>query len=271
MKIYALSCGRLKARKSIFLPQADKDIFIEMPIPVFLITHPEGNVLFDTGPHPDVFDDAVARWGGLAKAFQPIGDENSGILAQLETINCKPDGIRYVVNSHLHFDHAGGNQFFPAATFLVSKAELMFARQPGNEGNGYFQADWNHPLNYQEITVPFDIYGDGSLVIVPLPGHTPGHQILIVRQKEQQTIILSGDSVPLKEHFNNLVVSRNNDNNEQVIESVKQLHGLVESEKAFLVHGHDSEQWRELKKHHHTFLTVPKSQSEKSRCNAKID
>jgi glyoxylase-like metal-dependent hydrolase (beta-lactamase superfamily II) len=256
MKIYAMSCGRLKSRKSIFLPQSDKDIIIEMPIPVFLITHPEGNVLFDTGPHPDVFKDAYARWGGLSKAFQPIGDENSGILAQLERINFQPDDIRYVVNSHLHFDHAGGNQFFPVATFLVSKKEFDFAKRPDNEGKGYYKDDWDHPLNYQELEGGFDIYGDGSLVVIPMPGHTPGHQILIIRQKGQQTIILSGDSVPLQENYNNLVVSRNNYDNEQAIESVKKLYAVVESEQAFLVHGHDSEQWWELK-NHHPILRVP--------------
>jgi glyoxylase-like metal-dependent hydrolase (beta-lactamase superfamily II) len=165
MKIYAMTCGRLKARKNIFLPQADKHAFIEMPIPVFLIKHPHGNIIFDTGPHPDVFKDAFTRWGGLAKAFEPVGDENSGILSQLETIDCPIDSIRYIVNSHLHFDHAGGNQFFPEATFFVSKKELAFAKRPDNEGKGYFRADWDHHLNYQEIEGEFDIYGDGNLVV----------------------------------------------------------------------------------------------------------
>jgi glyoxylase-like metal-dependent hydrolase (beta-lactamase superfamily II) len=256
MKIYALTCGKLKVRKNVFLPQADKSVFIELPIPVFLITHPHGNVLFDTGPHPDVFKDAFGRWGGLAKAFQPIGDENSGILAQLEKIGYQSDGIRYVVNSHLHFDHAGGNQFFPTATFLVSKQELNYAKRSDNEGKGYYKADWDHPLKYQELEGEFDIYGDGSVVVIPMPGHTPGHQILIIRQKGQQTIILSGDSVPLQENYNNLVVSRNNYDNEQAIESVKKLYAVVESEQAFLVHGHDSEQWWELK-NHHPILRVP--------------
>jgi glyoxylase-like metal-dependent hydrolase (beta-lactamase superfamily II) len=255
MKIYAMSCGRLKASQSIFLPQADKDIFIEMPIPAFLITHPEGNVLFDTGPHPDVFKDPFARWGGLAKVFQPIGDENSGILDQLKKIDCQPGDVRYVVNSHLHFDHAGGNQFFPAASLLVSKAELAFARLPENEGKGYFRADWSGLLDYQEIEGNFDIYGDESLMVVPMPGHTPGHQILVVRPKGQQSIILSGDSVPLQEHYKTLAVSRNNYDNEQVIESVKRLQTMVTSEDSFLVHGHDAEQWRKLK-NHQAILTV---------------
>ena len=248
MKVYAMTCGRLRARKTFLIPHADKNLFIEMPLPIFLITHPQGNVLFDTGPHPEVFKDAFARWGGLAKAFQPVGNESSGILSQLAKIEIRSGSIRYVVNSHLHFDHAGGNEFFPESTFLVSGKELAFAKNPDNEGKGYFKADWDHPLDYQEVDGELDIFGDGQLVIAPMIGHTPGHQILVVRLKEQETIILSGDSVPFEEHYYNFVVSRNNLDNDQVLESVKSLHALVDAEKAFLIHGHDPDQWEEIKK-----------------------
>lgn len=248
MKVYAMTCGRLRARKNILIPDADKNLFIEMPLPIFLITHPHGNVLFDTGPHPDVFKDAFGRWGGLAKAFQPVGNESSGILSQLAKIEIRSGSIRYVVNSHLHFDHAGGNQFFKDAAFLVSGKELAFAKNPENEGKGYFHADWDHPLDYQELDGELDIFGDGKLLIVPMPGHTPGHQILVVRLKEQGTIILSGDSVPFKEHYYDFVVPKNNLDNDQAVKSVKILHALVEAENAFLIHGHDPEQWEEIKK-----------------------
>ncbi len=248
MKVYAMTCGRIRARKHIFIPDADKNFFIEMPLPAFLITHPQGYVLFDTGPHPDVFTDAFARWGGLAKAFQPVGDESDGIIFQLAKIGIRPGSIRYVVNSHLHFDHAGGNAFFSDATFLVAGLELAFAKNPDNEGKGYFQADWDHPLDYREVDGELDIFGDGQLVIAPMPGHTPGHQVLVVRLKEQETVILSGDSVPFKEHYYDFIVPRNNLDNDQALKSVKNLHALVEAEKAFLIHGHDPYQWREIKK-----------------------
>ena len=248
MKVYVMTCGRLRTRKNIFIPDVDKNLFIEIPVPIFLITHPQGNVLFDTGPHPDVFKDAFARWGGLAKAFQPVGNDSSGILSQLAKIEIRSGNIRYVVNSHLHFDHAGGNEFFTNATFLVSGKELAFAKNPDNEGKGYFQADWDHSLDYQEVNGELDIFGDGKLVIAPMPGHTPGHQILVVKLKEQETIILSGDGVPFKEHYYDLVVSRNNIDNDQVLESVRNLHALVEAKKAFLIHGHDPDQWKEIKK-----------------------
>jgi glyoxylase-like metal-dependent hydrolase (beta-lactamase superfamily II) len=243
-----MTCGQIRGRKNVYIPDADKNLSIETPLPIFLITHPQGNVLFDTGPHPDVFKDAFARWGGLAKAFQPVGKESDGALSQLAKIGIGPEGIRYVVNSHLHFDHAGGNEFFPDATFLVSAKELAFATIPDNEGKGYFRADWGHPLDYQEVDGELDIFGDGKMMIVPMPGHTLGHQILIVRLKEQGTVILSGDCVTFREHYYDFVVPRNNLDSEQALESVKKLHTLVEAEKAFLIHGHDPQQWEGIKK-----------------------
>ena len=248
MKLYAMSCGYLRCRKSIFVPDYDNEVFIESPMPIFLITHPKGNVLFDTGPHPDVFKDAASRWGGLAKAFEPIGDKKSGILALLKGIGFMPGDIRYVVNSHLHFDHAGGNQFFTQSTLLVSKRELECARNPQFEGKGYIRADWDHPLNYLQIDGKMDIYGDGTLIIIPMPGHTPGHQILLVRLREEGTVILSGDCVPCKENFINMKVTRNNIDNEQALLSIKQLHRLVERENAFLIYGHDPLEWEKVKK-----------------------
>ena len=129
MKLYAMSCGYLRCRKVIFIPTADKGIVMDSPMPAYLITHPEGNVLFDTGPNPVVFDDAEKHWGRLAKVFRPLGDKESGVAAQLENIGVRTGDIKYVVNSHLHFDHAGGNRLFPGATFIVQREEL--ARAPG--------------------------------------------------------------------------------------------------------------------------------------------
>ncbi len=248
MRLYALTCGYVRCRKNVFVPDAPREEIIEGPMPVFVVLHPRGNVLFDTGPHPGVFQDAFARWGGLAKAFEPRGDERSGILAQLEAINLKPEDFRYVVNSHLHFDHAGGNQFFPRSTFLVSRKEMGWAQKPENEGKGYFRADWDHTLAYQEIEGSFDLYRDSSLVIIPLPGHTPGHQGLLVRLKKEGAMILSGDSVPCEENYLGSKIPRNHLDEEQARKTVQNLRDLVEKEKALLIHGHDPGQWDKIKK-----------------------
>jgi len=248
MRLYALTCGYIRSRKNVFVPDAPREEIIEGPMPVFVVLHRQGNVLFDTGPHPGVFQDAFARWGGLAKAFEPLGQERSGIFGQLKTIGLRPEDVRYVVNSHLHFDHAGGNQFFPQSTFLVSRKEMEWAQKPENEGKGYFRADWDHPLAYREIDGGFDIFRDGSLVIIPLPGHTPGHQGLLVRLKKDGAMILSGDSVPCEENYRDFIIPRNHLNGEPARKTILNLRDMVEIEKALLIHGHDPEQWEKIRK-----------------------
>lgn len=248
MRLYTLTCGYIRSRKNVFVPDAPREEIIESPMPAFVVLHARGHVLFDTGPHPGVFQDAFARWGGLAKAFEPLGDERSGILSQLESIDLKPEDFRYVVNSHLHFDHAGGNQFFPKSSFLVSKREMEWAQKPDNEGKGYFKADWDHPLAYREIEAPFDLYGDGSLVIIPLPGHTPGHQGLLVRLKKDRAMILSGDSVPCEENYLASKIPRNHLDEVEARKTIQDLHDLIKKEKALLIHGHDPAQWEKIRK-----------------------
>ncbi len=248
MKLLALSCGRIRARKNVFIPDAPREEFLLSPVPVFLILHPEGNVLFDTGPHPEAFRNPLGRWGGLAKAFEPIGEDDSGILPQLGKLGFRPEDIRLVVNSHLHFDHAGGNSFFPRSTFLVSGKELEWARSPQSEGKGYFRQDWSHPLAYQEIEGELDLYHDGTLKILPLPGHTPGHQGLLVRLKKEGAMILSGDAVPCRENFLHSVASRNNLDPERTLATIREIRERVKQENAFLVHGHDPGQWEAIRK-----------------------
>ena len=215
-------------------------------MPVFLITHPEGNVLFDTGPNPDVFEDAAAIWGGLAKAFHPIGDRESAVVAQLKKTGLGPTDVQYVVNSHLHFDHAGGNRFFPKATFLVSKKEVQCARRPELQGKGYVKDDWDLELNYRELGGMLDVFGDRRLIVLPLPGHTPGHQGLLVRLDNDGPFILSGDSVPFRENFEKRVTGRNNLDKEQTLTTIDQLREMVRKEKARLIYGHDQDYWDDL-------------------------
>jgi glyoxylase-like metal-dependent hydrolase (beta-lactamase superfamily II) len=243
-----MSCGYIRGRKNIYVPEVDRDVIKDTPMPVCLVTHPKGNVLFDTGPNPKVFEDAAAVWGGLAKAFEPIGDENSGVVGQLKKIGFKPDDVRYVVISHLHFDHAGGNGFFPGATFLVGEKEFECARRPELEGKGYFRAEWDLPLDYKSVPGEYDIFGDGKILLYPMPGHTEGHQVMLVRLEKQGPILLSGDSVPCRENFEKRIIPRNHLDSREASRSVEKLHELVEKENAMITYGHDADFWESLKK-----------------------
>jgi len=126
MKLYAMTCGHLRCRQKLFLPDADSNLYVEIPLPVFLITHPEGNVLFDTGPHPDVFKDAASRWGGLAKVFHPLGDESAGVLPQLDKMGFTPKTIRYVAEGTSSFRNL--LSWFQKRNWYAQKTRKMRAK-----------------------------------------------------------------------------------------------------------------------------------------------
>lgn len=171
--MHMLHAGSIKMRKSIFLP-AEKTEMMELPVSCALIRHPKGNVLFDTGCHPSVVADPQARWGGLAKMMTPIMPPGENVLSSLEAVGVEPEDIDVVVCSHLHPDHCGCNQFFRKARFYVHAREMEAAKAAGATNAGYLSADWDHGLPTIEIDGEHDLFGDGGIVLVPLPGHTPG-------------------------------------------------------------------------------------------------
>jgi N-acyl homoserine lactone hydrolase len=120
MKLNFLSAGRLRMKKSIYIPSADRSETIDLPVSSALIRHKQGNVLFDTGCHPSVVDNAEERWGPLAKIMKPLMTADETLLPSLACVGLGPDDIDIVVNSHFHPDHCGCNQFFTKATIWLT-------------------------------------------------------------------------------------------------------------------------------------------------------
>src|ERR1044072_8571730 len=114
MKMHCLSGGRVRMRKSVYVPDADRSETIEMPVSCTLLRHPQGNVLFDTGCHPSIPDDP-ARWQGMEKFMTPIMPPGDNVLTGLACVGLAPHDVDVVVCSHLHPDHCGCNAFFKRA------------------------------------------------------------------------------------------------------------------------------------------------------------
>ena len=182
MKLYPILGGLLDCDKGLLLGGAPSGERLVVPVPYFLIEHPQGNVVFDTGMNKACITDPKGTWGRAADFFRPVYKEDEDIVSQLAKLGYQPSDIRYVVLSHLHFDHAGGNQWLPESTFFLNQGELQAARFPHPATRlGYRKADFDHPLNYQEIEGECDLFGDGTVVTIPTIGHTPGHQSLLRR------------------------------------------------------------------------------------------
>ena len=249
MRLYALTCGHFEIRKRLFIADTDDgETRLQIPIPAFLLIHPQGNVLFDTGLHAAGIADPWERWGGLNKALAPLLHPEDHILQQLATIDVTPRDIRYVVNSHLHHDHSGGNEAFASATFLVQRAELEAIRTPQvAKAVGYLPADCAMDVPFEVIDGEHDIFGDGTLVLTPTAGHTPGHQSLRVTLASGQQIVLAGDACYLRETLAHMRLPKVVWDTQQALQSLARLQRLAQQPGTMFVPGHDPVAWADIR------------------------
>jgi N-acyl homoserine lactone hydrolase len=197
-RLFAFHCGGDRSDLAFFDPfDADVGTKVYAPYFLYLVEHPQGRVLFDSGLHPAMRTDPRARLGDAADAIAVEMDADDDVVSQLAKLSLSPADIEHVVQSHLHFDHAGGLEFFPDATVYVQREELRFAHWPAvYQRDLYLRADFDHPLRFLELDGERDLFGDGSVVVFPTPGHTPGHQSLLVRLGGR-TVVLMADATYL--------------------------------------------------------------------------
>ena len=245
MKMHALSGGRVRMRRSVYVPEADRSETIELPVSCFLLRHPQGNVLFDTGCHPSVADDPVARWGGLAKIMTPIMPPGENVLTGLAAIGFSADDVDVVVCSHLHPDHCGCNAFFQRATVMVHAKDVAAAREPNAEAMGYLAAEWDFGA-FDLLDGQRDVFGDGQIVLIPLPGHTPGSTGALV-QLEHNRFLLAADAAPLRITLDQGIVPRNFRDVDDALKSLAEIRA-IEARGATVLCGHDATQWDTLRK-----------------------
>jgi glyoxylase-like metal-dependent hydrolase (beta-lactamase superfamily II) len=243
LRVYALYCGSLEFDRSLFFPAQAPGTRFVAPVSSYLVVHPKGKLVFDTGISCDALADPAARLGKrVASLFAIRSGAGEDVVSQLAALGIRPDDIRYVVNSHFHFDHCGCNASFPRAQFLVQRAELAIARA---EGNRYNAKDWDHPLEYREVDGEHDVFGDGSVLLLPTPGHTAGHQSLWIRAGERQ-FVLTADACYTREHLERTVLPSNTYDAAQMTLSLTMLRGLRERKGVELLYGHDAAQWNAL-------------------------
>jgi glyoxylase-like metal-dependent hydrolase (beta-lactamase superfamily II) len=247
MKMHVLCGGRVRMRKSVYFPDAGREETIEMPVSSFLLRGPHGNLLFDTGCHPSVATDAPARWGGLAKLMVPIMRPDDNVVAGLAAIGLAPDDIDVVVCSHLHPDHCGCNAFFQRATVMVHAREIEAARAPDAAASGYLAVDWDHPLPVDLVTGERDLYGNGRIVLIPLPGHTPGSMAALVALERTGAVLLAADTVSLRATLDTGTVPKNTWNADVLVKSLAEVR-RIEARGAMVICGHDAGQWDTLRK-----------------------
>jgi N-acyl homoserine lactone hydrolase len=247
MKMHILSGGRLRMRKGVYFPDADRSETIELPVSCILLRHAQGNVLFDTGCHPTIATDAEARWGGMAKLMIPIMGPDDNVLSGLKAVGLDADDIDIVVCSHFHTDHCGCNAFFKKATFFAHADELKAARAPDADKSGYLAMDWDVPMPMRAIERETDVMGDGRIVLLPLPGHTPGTTGALVKLDASGEFLLTSDSLSIHENLDREIIPRNTWNAELCTRTFEEI-SRMERSGVQVICGHDAQQWEMLRK-----------------------
>ena len=191
MRLYAFSSGALTVPKS-FLQGGAPATPIQVPVGFFVVRHPKGNVLFDTGNNDRIITDP-SYWGAFIQGLNPVRTPDVAIDAQLQKIGLRPDDIKYVVVGHMHLDHGGNVGKFPKSTLVVQKDEMKnaFWPEPGTAGPyipGDFMMLRNDPgapvankVSMIQLNGDLDLFNDNSVVVKRWVGHTPGSQMMIVR------------------------------------------------------------------------------------------
>ncbi len=240
MRLYAMTTGWLTGSLAGFL--AGGKGRIKVPIPCYLIDHPKGRVLFDSGMHPDVAIDPAGRLGLAGSYFEPDYQPNQDVRARLATLDVDTGRIDFLVNSHLHFDHAGGNASVPNARLVVQRREWEAGQDSDLRARNFFDPR-DYDLGHDLLLVDgeHDLFGDGRVVCVPTHGHTPGHQSLRVRLDGGE-IVLAGDACYLRRTLDELRLPSVVYDEPQMLASLHRLRAL-QSAGARIFYGHDPEFW----------------------------
>ena len=242
LAVYALTCGHVTGDLGRLMEGGEGRI--RLPIPAYLIEHPKGTALFDTGMHPDCQHDPAGRVGARTAAlfefdFHP-GEE---VGARLEAIDRDPAKIDLVINSHFHFDHVGGNALIPNATMLVQRREWEAGMCPDIAAlHGYNRRDFD--LGHKRLLIDgeHDVFGDGSVICLPSYGHTPGHQSLRL-QLDGGEVVLAADSCYFCRTLRERRLPPRAHDREAMLASLDQIAAL-EAGGARIFYGHDPEFWQ---------------------------
>lgn len=195
LKLYGMICGYLTMPQELLLRDTEGDVTV--PIPSYLIEHPKGSVIFDTGLEAQLHDsdgDHDEALGPLRPVATATFGAQDDVAERLKAAGRDPGKIDFMINSHLHLDHAGGNALLPNSRWVVQHREYEAAFSPEGQEKHYYRPRL-FDLGHDVITPDgeYDVFGDGSVVCIPSYGHTAGHQSLKLKLDEGE-VILTGDA-----------------------------------------------------------------------------
>lgn len=241
MEMYILPLGDCRCAYEVIAPGIADGQQIAIPVPGYLVRLDDGkNLLIDTGMNRLHIEDPDATWRGtpMVDLLIPDMEEQDSLERRLSDLDLRPADIDYVINTHLHFDHAGNNDLFGSATFFVQREHYDVA--VGNEmfPNQY----WNLPhLRYELLDGELEVFP--GIEVILTPGHAPAHQSVMVRLVESGNMVVCGDAVYLQANYDADSWGGQADPT-TARQSAMKLKEIADRESAVLLYGHDPDQAR---------------------------
>lgn len=235
LRLYVLDCGRLGLTSEaveLFGIAADETDVRELAVPCYVVEHPSGRLLWDSGL-PSSFAEADS-WQQQEDGSRLRLDQT--LAEQLADLNLDMGSFDYVAFSHMHFDHVGAANELEGGTLIIQRKEhdAAFADDvtlPGFEPAGY---EGLRSMDKQVINGDHDVFDDGRVRIISAPGHTPGHQALLVDLAETGPVLLAGDLYHFRFSREEQRVPVFNTDAEQTRESMRRVEALVDEAQAEL-------------------------------------
>jgi glyoxylase-like metal-dependent hydrolase (beta-lactamase superfamily II) len=231
-----------------------------LPVPAFLVEHPgAGPLLIDTGLHPSCATDVGGNMGRAGKLLYEVRmDHDQALRFQLPERGVQPADICLVIMTHLHIDHASAVSEFPDAVFVLDGREWD-AASAGGARQGYHHRQFDHAFDWRRLDYgadpvqsfsgfarSLDLFGDGSVRVVSTPGHTLGHQSVVLRTKQTEILVvgdaaytereLQGDARPLIVHDGHL--------HRRSLNEIARYREQTPA--AVVIPGHDKDVWSQL-------------------------
>jgi glyoxylase-like metal-dependent hydrolase (beta-lactamase superfamily II) len=226
-RLYVIECGQGHVSDlSRWSPGVNVGKTTEYVTNCYLIKHAQGYLMWETG----VGDELVAVPEGRG-SFTRWRLKRT-LKSQLDEIGVQPSEVKFVAASHTHFDHIGNVELFPQSMLLMQKAEYEW---PDADGKPRFKPA--HPVT--KIVGDHDVFGDGSAVLLATPGHTPGHQSILVRLARTGPLLITGDAAHFRENWEYRRVPSFNTDGGQTLASMERLAAILATTKAQLWIHHD--------------------------------
>lgn len=212
----------------------------------YVIQHPKGNLMWDAGLSESLV--------GLQEPYtSPDGaftvSRKDSVLNQLKQIGLTPDDFQYISLSHTHFDHSGHARKFKNSTWLVQKDEFDYVTGDEVKANNPEMYDAIKDLtNIKKISGDYDVFGDGTVVLKYMPGHTPGHQVLFLDLTEHGPLLLSGDLYHFYENREYRRIPIFNYDIAQTRESMKKFEAFAQEKKAKVILQHQLDDFKKMPK-----------------------